>query len=108
MKPLKIALSTIGGIVAILIIASGLQYWGLMNFKFFAPKYENAHRQVFEQTQSYVEGKRQDLTNYYDEWRKSDKDGKETIREVLLEDFANFDTSKLTPQEQQWYNQIIE
>jgi hypothetical protein len=96
------------GIVVICGLVFGAECLDLVNFGFFAPKYENVHRKVFEQTQSYVEGKRQDLTKYYEEWRRSDKEGKEGIRSIVLESFANFDTALLTPQEQQWYKEIIE
>jgi hypothetical protein len=96
------------GIVAVCGLVFGAECLDIVNFGFFAPKYENVHRKVFEQTQSYVEGKRQDLTKYYDEWRRSDKEGKEALRSIVIEDFANFDTTLLTPQELDWYNKIIE
>lgn len=87
-------------------IIFGLQYLNLMNFKFFAPKYENVKREVYENTQSYVEAKRQAITKYYNEWRKGDEADKDALRTIVLQDFANFNLDLLTPQQKEWYNQI--
>jgi len=38
---------------------------GLTNYKFFAPKYENARREVFENTKSYRDGTKRDFDNLY-------------------------------------------
>ena len=86
----------------------GLQYLGLANYKFFAPKYQNAQREVFENTQSFTEGKKQDLIKYYHEWLNSDKDGKSALKELVIDDFANYDINNLTPNEQKMYNEITE
>ena len=86
----------------------GLQYLGLVNYKLFAPKYQNAQREVFENTQSFTEGKRQDLIKYYHEWLNSDKDGKNALKELVIEDFASYDINKLTTSEQNMYNKITE
>ena len=95
-------------IILLLCAIFGLQYLGLINYKFFAPKYQNAQREVFENTQSFTEGKRQDLIKYYHEWLNSDKDGKSTLKDLVIEDFASYDVSKLTPSEQNMYNKITE
>lgn len=95
-------------IVLVVAIIFGLNYLGLANFRFFAPKYENAKREVYENTQSYVEGKRQAITKHYNEWRKADSAEKNAIRAVVLQEFANFDIDKLTPAQYEWYKQIID
>ena len=98
----------LAAIVLIAAISFGLNYLGLVKFRFFAPRYENARREVFENTQSYVEGKRQALTKHYNEWRKADSAEKNAIRAVVLQEFANFDIDKLTPTQYGWYKQIID
>lgn len=105
MKVLKI----IGIIISILVIIFLLQYLLIGNMSFFNPKIENTKREVYENTQSYVEGKRQAITKYYQEWKfsKSDND-KETIKQVVLQEFANFDLDKLSPTQRDWYNEIIQ
>lgn len=91
---MKIALSIIGGLLCLLLLGFGLQYWDLVNFGFFAPKYAKVQRKVFENTPSYVQGKIQDLSNYklqYDTTK--DQSSKQMIQGVIRSQFANFNTS---------------
>jgi hypothetical protein len=89
---MKIALSIIGGILAVILLVFGLSYVGLIHYQFFAPKYENARRKTFEQTQSYVQGKIQDLSNYKLQYQQAkDTDSKEAIKATIRTQFANFD-----------------
>lgn len=104
----KTILIVIASTILFIGVLFGLQYLGLANYKFFAPKYQNAQREVFENTQSFTEGKRQDLIKYYHEWLNSDKDGKSALKELVIDDFANYDINKLTPSEQNMYNKITE
>ena len=69
--------------------------YGLGWQKFFLPKQENIRRQIFEQTQSYVHGKIQDLAKYKDEYDNADIDSKETIRQTIILRFAEFDETKI-------------
>lgn len=88
---MKIALSIIGGIIGMVLLVFLLSYAGLIQYQFFAPKYENARRNVFENTQSYVQGKIEDLSNYklqYDQAK--DNDSKQAIESVIRSQFANF------------------
>lgn len=105
---MKKVLYVIAGFVAALALVFGLNYFGLVSFRFFAPKYENARREVYENTQSYVEGKRQSIVKHYSEWRKSDEDEKVAIRSIVLQEFANFDTELFTDQQRKWYNEIAD
>ena len=107
MKILKIILFTITLVVVSCGIGFAGRMWGLWNFSFFAPKYENARREVFENSQSYVEGKRQELTKKYDEWLRSDEQGKATIRIIVMLNFANFNQEHLSYQHIQMYNEIV-
>lgn len=106
MKAIKIIFASIGGLIVLLALIIGLQYLDLVNFSFFAPKYQNVQRNVFENTQSYTEGKRQDLVKYYHEWLTADKTGREGLKSIVLDDFSNCDTSKLTPSEKQMYDEM--
>lgn len=73
-----------------------MQFLSIANFSFFQPKIENAKREVFENTQSYVEWKRQELTKYRLEYlRTKDEWEKQAIRMTIIQSFANFDKSKL-------------
>lgn len=103
---MKAALYSLLGIIAMVALVFGSNYFGLVNYRFFAPKYENARREVYENTQSYVEAKRQSITKYYDEYRKATPTDRLAIRQVVLQEFANFDTERFTPKQREWYNEI--
>lgn len=103
---MKALLYSLLGFVVVLAIVFVLNVLGLVSFRFFAPKYENARREVYENTQSYVEAKRQAITKYYNEYRKALPADKLSIRAIVLQEFANFDTEKLTTKQQEWYNEI--
>lgn len=66
--------------------------YGLISYGFFAPKQENIRRKVFEKTQSYVDGKIQDLSSYklqLDTTKDPVKQG--AIKAVIRTQFSNFD-----------------
>lgn len=84
----------------ILAIFLGLGFWlrylWIVQYGFFAPMQKNVEREVFENTQSYVEWKRQELVKYRLEYlRTKDEDEKEAIKMTIIQSFANFDKSKL-------------
>lgn len=70
--------------------------FGLGWQKFFLPKQENIKREVFEQTQSFIHGKTQDLAKYYEEYTKADDKEKEAIKQIIIIRFAELDATKLT------------
>jgi len=90
----------IGILVSILVIGAlvGLSYafgWiGVHQTKTIHKAQENAKREVFEQTQSYVEGKRQSALKYYKEYQQADESGKQALKNIISQDFANFDEDK--------------
>ena len=79
----------------VLIVVFSLGLFGLGWKKFFKPRHENINREVFEQTQSYVHGKIQDLAKYYEEYNKTNIESREAIRSLILIRFAEFDESKI-------------
>ena len=74
-----------------------LQYLSIINYGFFAPMKKNVERKVFENTQSYVEGKRQELSKYRLEYiTTKDEDVKAAIKMTIIQSFANFDKNLLS------------
>lgn len=69
----------------------GTRLWGVRR--------SDARRQVYEQSQSYVEGKRQELMKYHHSWVNSTPAEKESIEFVIRHSFANFDESKIENRE---------
>ena len=73
----KIGGIVVGGFTALIFFLFLIGVIDLGMFKFFAPKYENVRREVFENTKSYTHGKIQDLAKYKDEYDKAEYDEKE-------------------------------
>lgn len=71
----------------------GLAGLGLQ--KFFSPKSQNIKREVWENTQSYVEGATTDLANYFEQYQKAGPDDREAIRSIVVMRFANLDSKKV-------------
>jgi uncharacterized protein HemX len=92
---LKVFLGFIACLIVILAIGLGLGWFNVFATKTVGKAQQNANRAVFEQTQSYVEGKRQELIKDYHEWINADKDSKKSIEAIVRASFASFDESKI-------------
>lgn len=83
-------------IIGVIVLAFALEVGGLKWERYFAPQHENVKREVFENTQSYVHGKSQDLAKYYEEYSKADDpQKKEAIASIIKMNFADFDVTTL-------------
>lgn len=91
-KGALIFLLTIGCLLG---MSYGFGWIGVHQTKTIFKAKENAKREVFEQTQSYVEGKRQEALKLYREYNKADESDKQTIKEIIVHSFSNFDENKL-------------
>ena len=78
--------------IGLVFLANEFEIFGV---KFWGVRKENARREVFEQTQSYVEGKRQELVKLHHEWMQADEPSKKAIENTIRMSFANFDENKL-------------
>lgn len=87
-----IGLLVIGGLVG---LSYGFGWIGVHQTKTIGKAKQNAKREVFEQTQSYVEGKRQEALKFYREYQKADEASKVAIEEMVAHSFAQFDENKL-------------
>ena len=92
---MRIVLITIGSIIVLFILIFAANEFEIFGTKFWGVRKENARREVFEQTQSYVEGKRQELIKLHHEWNKANADDKIAIEATIRMNFANFDESKI-------------
>jgi len=82
------------GIICFFALIFTINEFNIFGIKFWGVRTENARREVFEQTQSYVEGKRQDLIKYHHEWNKASPDDKIAIETVIRQQFANFNEDR--------------
>lgn len=88
----------------------GLGWFGAANnfllYSFWAPKYADAQRKVFENTAPYNEGMAQDLYRMKEEYTLASKDSKNALRVQILQQFADYDTTKLPPDLQTFMYQL--
>jgi len=91
----KILGLSMGGVTILLAVIFIFGLFGLGYYKFFAPKYMDVERTVFENTKSYVQGIQQDLGKYYFEYQSGTEDDKAAIRATIQMRFAEVDSSKL-------------
>lgn len=104
MKQTLAIIAVVIGLFAFVFLANEFEIFGI---RFWGVRVENARREVFEQTQSYVEGKRQELTKYRLEYqREKDPIAREAIRRTIIESMANFDINKLSPDLQNFLEQL--
>jgi hypothetical protein len=96
----QIALGILGFFALIVLVnefeIAGVKFWGVRK--------ENARREVFEQTQSYVEGKRQDLIKYHHEWVNASDEDKIAIEFTIRQSFSQFSEDKYLADQPDLYN----
>ena len=98
MNSFKAIVFSILVVVGFIILGFGLTALDLGMFKFWAPRYENVKREVFEQTKSYNEGKTQDLAKYKLEYALAkDAESKQAIKMVVVQRFADYQADRLEP-----------
>ncbi len=91
------------GLTIITFLATGAD---LAMFKFWAPKYENARREVFEQTKSYNQAKLQELAKFKLEYDRGNYEDKAALKSVIVHKFADYDVSRLPHQLQLFVEEI--
>lgn len=85
---ISLTLIVIGGLIG---LSYGVGWIGVHQTKTIRKAQKNAEREVFEQTQSFVEGKRQEALKFYKEYKEADVEGKLAIKQMVSHSFANFD-----------------
>jgi hypothetical protein len=87
---------TIIWIIAVLTIFVGLSFVELYYKGYFGVKDANIEREIFENNESYIRGKVNDLARYKNEYEQNDtQTGKNSIKQRIINEFANFDINKL-------------
>lgn len=84
----------------VLLVAYGIGFLAtggdLAIYRFWAPKQENAKRVVFENTQSYVQGKQEYLSRLRYQYQQAEGPQKDSLRTLILDEASTVDTSKLS------------
>lgn len=91
----KLLLWCIGAMLFIGILGFVGNGMGLVSYKFFGPKWENAKRDVFENTNAFVKGKLSDTNRHMLEY-KSAKDPAErnALKYMIAQNLIDFDEDK--------------
>lgn len=92
-------MKALGKVFAVLVLffalIFSLQWVGVVNYQFFGEMKQEADREIFEESQSYVEGKRQQILKYHSEYMKADSEQeKKAILFTVRQATANFDEDK--------------
>jgi UDP-3-O-acyl-N-acetylglucosamine deacetylase len=82
------------GIVAFFALIVLVNEFQIAGIKFWGVRKANADREVFEQTQSYVESHRQNLIKYHHEWVNATPDDKIAIEFTIRHEFSQFSEDK--------------
>jgi hypothetical protein len=84
----------------VLIYAFGFLATGgdLIIYRFWAPRFENAKREVFVQTQSYVQGKNTYIARLRLQYETADASQKEPFRRLILSEAETISVANLTVQ----------
>ena len=100
MKTFKYVSLTIGVLFLLFCLAFGLEWLGIGWEGFFGPKRENVRRQVFEETQSFNQGKQQDLAKYFLEYKRAeDEVDRKAIQSVVQSQFSYVDADNVNSPE---------
>lgn len=76
-------------------LSYGFGWIGVHQTRTIGKAQQNAQREVFEETQSYVFARRQEALKFYKEYQSADVDEKTAIEMMVSHSFADFDEAKL-------------
>ncbi len=94
-KIVKWTLAGVGILIIATVVGFGFDIIGLQKKRIIEPMKQNIERKVFEGTQSYVHGKRQELSKAYGEWSSADVIEKSIIENVIKTQFADFPAEQI-------------
>lgn len=104
---MKVAIYSLLGLVGIGILGFVLTAYDFGMYKFWAPKQENVRREVFTNTQSYVQGKITALSNERLEYQTTtDRAQKDALRNMILTEAAQIQMELLPPELQAFIRSI--
>lgn len=94
MKTIHVILIAVLSISAVIGLSYATGWIKVHQTKTIEKAQQNAEREVFEESQSYVEGKRQAALKYYKEYQQATEEQQEALKNIISQDFANFDEDK--------------
>lgn len=92
MKKALIIIAAIICFIAFIFLANEFSIFGT---NFWGVRKANANRAVYEQSQSCIDGKRQELTKLHHEWMNSDAESKLAIENMIRNNFSAFNPNNI-------------
>lgn len=106
MRPSGVIGLCVLALTAMLGLAWVIQGNDFFMYRYFAPKYADVERQVFENTAPYNQGKMQELRRMQEEYIMADPEHKKGLGGIILHEFAAYDENRLTPDLRAFYGQV--
>ena len=107
MKPYQIVAAAFGGLLALVCFVWLIQGSDFFLYKVFAPAYEDARRETFEQSQAFNDGVAQELAQMQlDYVRAKTPEEKDAIGSLVLHRVAGYDENKLSSDQRAFIRQI--
>ena len=94
------------GILAIALLAFVANVAGFASLSFFKPKVEQLRYDTFKQSQTYNDGMVRDLQNLRLQYMQANAEQQASLKAIVLHRFAAYDTSRLPPDLQAFYNSV--
>lgn len=92
MSKTKLSITLLAVFAAFIALDWLVQGENFFMYKFWAPKYEAARRQTYEQTKSYKQGSIQRLNTLCNQVETADDDHKPMVRDIINQEFAEWNT----------------
>jgi hypothetical protein len=111
MEDVKDVTRVILSIVALIVVVGALAFvtnaMNLVNFSFFAPKIQQVQTDTFKSGQAYQDGMANDLADLQIKYMTAtDPAVKDSIRSIIKQRFASYDSSKLPQNLQIFLNSL--
>lgn len=97
---MKYVLAAFGGLIGLLALTWIFTGNDFFLYKYFAPKQENVRRQVFENTQSYTQGKIQNIDKECFDFHAAEGAQKKAFAAEIRNEATTIDLGKLPADEQ--------
>ncbi len=105
-KKMKEISAAVGILVGVFALVWAIQGNDFFMYKVFAPKYEEARREVFENTKSYNDGMKQELENMRFDYEQASPESKAALASIILHRVAGYGEDKLSLEMQNFVNKL--
>ena len=106
MKIVKVIGMVVVGIALFLAISIGIMGYDLFMYKFFGIKFENVRREIFEHSQSYNQGMKQELENMQFQIEQADDSHKTALAQIMRHRVSYYGYENLTPDLQRFVDKL--